>query len=171
MTASVQIVATGKLSRCARTHIRFLTCFCVLAGAALLGEQPAFARRPIEDVVLRSARMKANPQMAPMVAMLEGMLANAPKPTGAVKTFDGVKCDVLTVSSPHKGTQCIMRSTGSFVPSAKAIESGTPNILLEMNAPNFDVEVADRVKLDMDVGASVFTPYRKGFTRLEGGDE
>jgi len=116
------------------------------------------------------AKMKANPQMAAMAAVLESTLAKAPKPTGAIKTFDGVKCDVMTVNVPHKGTQCIMRG-GSFVPSAQAIASGTPNLLLEMNVPNADVEIPDRVKQDIDVGAYVFTPFMKGFTKQEGDDE
>jgi hypothetical protein len=116
------------------------------------------------------AKMKANPQMAAMAASLQTVFGGAPRYTGGVKTFDGVKCDVVATTTPHKGTQCFMRS-GSFVPSAQAVASGASNILLEMNVPNVGMQVADRVKPNTDVGASVFTPYLSGFTKQEGDDE
>ena len=116
------------------------------------------------------ARMKANPQMAAMAAAMEGVLATAAKPTGAVKTFDGAKCDVIAGSVPNRSTQCFLRG-GSFVPSAQATESGSSKILLEIDTPNGGKEVADRVKLDTEVGASVFTPDLQGFTRPDGSDK
>lgn len=109
------------------------------------------------------ARMKSNPKLAAMAAAMEAAQAVVPKPTGAVKAFDGVKCDVMAVNAPVKGTLCVMRG-GSFVPSIQAVETGLPGVLLETNLPKVGVVVTDRVKLDAEVGAAVFTPYLKGFT-------
>lgn len=115
------------------------------------------------------AKMKADPQMAAMAAVLERVVATAPKPTGAIKTFDGARCEVITVDVPVKSTQCFLRG-GSFAPSAQATESGASKILLEIEMPSAK-EVADRVKLDTEVGASVFTPNLQGFTRPDGSDK
>lgn len=113
------------------------------------------------------AKTRANPQTAAMAAAMEAAMGNVPRPTGTVKAFDGVKCDVMTVNGPSQGTQCVMRG-GSFMPSLQAIESGMPGVLLEFNVPKVSIQVADRVKLDTDVGASLFTPDLKGFTKQDG---
>lgn len=125
---------------------------------------------PANEKAAYLAKIKANPQTAAMAAAMEAALGNVPQPTGAIKAFDGAKCEVMTVSGPTKGTQCVLRG-GSFVPSLQAIDSGMPGVLLEYNVSNVSVQVADRVKLDTEVGASVFTPNLQGFTKQDGGDQ
>jgi hypothetical protein len=114
------------------------------------------------------AKMKANPATAAMAAAMQGAMAMADKPTGVFKTFDGVKCEVVAINAALKGTKCVMRG-GSFVPPAEAEETG-PGVTLELNLPNVGAHVADRVKLDAFVSASVFTPHLKGFQQRDGGE-
>jgi len=61
-------------------------------------------------------------------------------PNCEVKTVDGVKCKVMVVSAPFKGTECTMLG-GSFVPSVRAVESGPHGVLLETDVPNIAIRV------------------------------
>lgn len=115
------------------------------------------------------ARMRENPQTAAMAAAMQAVLPMASRPTGAVKTIAGVKCDVMTAGGPTPGTKCVVRG-GSFVPATQASETGAREILLEVDIPKAVSSVADRVKLDGEVGAAVFAPHLNGFTRADEGD-
>jgi len=117
------------------------------------------------DPTFIAERIKTNPGLAALAA-LGGNAPLVPKPTGASKTIDGVKCEVTVGGGPFAGTLCFMRG-GSFVPSAMAVDSG--EIIMDGDLGQHGLITGRRAKLDALVSDAVFTPYLgQGFSVTAG---
>jgi len=115
------------------------------------------------DPAFIAGRTKSNPALAAL-ASLGGPAGLVPQTTGASKTVDGVKCEVMASGGPFAGTACYLRG-GAFVPSEMAVETGGGFVMLDGDLGKFGLATARRAKVDALVSDAVFTPYLgQGFT-------
>lgn len=109
-------------------------------------------------------QMERNPAMAGVAAQMRAQQALAAQRTGEKRVVMGAGCDVWrhkvpTIATP---TMFCLSNGGSFIPAIAMEVGGMGGLVLEEDNPNGWRLHAVDVKIDTQVGNSVFAPYAGG---------